>query len=86
MSFSYDFITPHDCVHFAYCVPYNYSTLIKQLHALTHAKRLQSLKSLSGLDIPVLEITDDEVAEYNKKVVLVTGRIHPGESNSSFVA
>jgi hypothetical protein len=86
MSFAYDFGTPHDTVHFAYCVPYAYSQLLKTLPALPHAKPLPALKSLSGLDVPVLEVTDEEVSEYNKKVVLVTGRIHPGESNSSFVA
>lgn len=36
------------------------------------------LKSLSGLGIPVLEVTDYEIEDYNKKVVVVTGRIHPG--------
>jgi hypothetical protein len=44
------------------------------------------LKSLSGLAIPVLKITNEEHDESSKKVVLVTGRIHPGESNSSYVA
>lgn len=39
---------------------------------------MPSLKSLSGLAVPVLEITDEEVPDYNKKVILVTGRIHPG--------
>lgn len=86
MSFSYDFGTPNDIVHFAYCVPYTYSHLLKTVAALPSAKLIPGLKSLSGLTIPVLEVTDDEVAEYNKKVILVTGRIHPGESNSSFVA
>jgi cytosolic carboxypeptidase protein 2/3 len=44
------------------------------------------LKSLSGLAIPVLKITNDDRDEASKKVVLVTARIHPGESNSSYVA
>jgi murein tripeptide amidase MpaA len=86
MSFAYDFAAPHDCVHFAYCVPYSYSQLLKSVAGLPNAKPVPALKSLSGLSIPVLEVTDEEVAEYNKKVILVTGRIHPGESNSSFVA
>jgi hypothetical protein len=44
------------------------------------------LKSLSGLPIPVLKVTNDEQEEASKKAVLVTARVHPGESNSSYVA
>lgn len=86
MSFTYDFIMPNDTVQFAYCIPYGYGKLLKLITGLGNAKIMPSLKSLSGLAIPVLEVTDDEVADYNKKVILITGRIHPGESNSSYVA
>jgi murein tripeptide amidase MpaA len=40
---------------------------------------------LSGLAIPILKITNQDVDESNKKVSLITARVHPGESNSSFV-
>lgn len=86
MSFTYDFIVPNDTVQFAYCIPYGYGKLLKLVTGLGNVKIMPSLKSLSGLAVPVLEVTDDEVAEYNKKVILITGRIHPGESNSSYVA
>lgn len=39
-------------------------------------------KSLSGVDIPVLHITDFQTTK-EKKNILITGRMHPGESNSS---
>ena len=39
-------------------------------------------KSLSGIDIPLLHITNHS-SEKEKKNVLITGRWHPGESNSS---
>jgi hypothetical protein len=78
MSFTYDFILPNDTVQFAYCIPYGYTKLLKLVSGLTHAKIMPSLKSLSGLAIPVLEITEQEVADHNKKVILITGRIHPG--------
>lgn len=86
MSFSYDFTVANDIVHFAYSIPYSYSQLLKTIATLKNIKLMPSLKSLSGLPIPVMEITDELVPDYNKKVVLTTARIHPGESNSSFVA
>ena len=46
---------------------------------------LPSLKSLSGLSIPVLRVSEENKSESGKKVVLITGRVHPGESNSSYV-
>lgn len=42
-------------------------------------------ESLAGLDIPILTITDPEVENKLKKCVLVSGRIHPGESCGSFM-
>jgi murein tripeptide amidase MpaA len=39
--------------------------------------------SLSGLEIPLLHVTDHGVSGSGKKSVVITGRIHPGESNSS---
>jgi hypothetical protein len=39
-------------------------------------------KSLAGVDIPLLHITNHELKK-EKKNILVTGRMHPGEANSS---
>lgn len=58
MSFSYDFSLVQDTVQFAYCIPYTYSKLNKFLTTLANFKQLTPLKSLSGLAIPVLSITD----------------------------
>ncbi len=78
MSFTYDFILPNDTVQFAYCIPYSYSKLLKLVSSLSNCKILPSLKSLSGLPIPVIQITEEDLPEHNKKVALITGRIHPG--------
>lgn len=78
MSFTYDFLQKDDTVYFAYCVPYTYTRLIKFLGKIKYAKKIEPLKTLSGLYVPVLEITDEKEPEYNKQIVLVTGRIHPG--------
>lgn len=88
MSFSYDFDTINDKVHFAYCIPYTYShllDLIRELCPLECVKYETAWRSLSGLPVPMLQITDFDAPNYNKKIVLVTARIHPGESNSSHV-
>ena len=43
--------------------------------------------SLSGIELPLLTITDpsDIIPISERKIVIVTARIHPGESNSSWV-
>ena len=58
MSFTYDFAVANDTVEFAYCIPYSYSRLLKLLPKLPNSNILPSLKSLSGLPIPALMITD----------------------------
>jgi cytosolic carboxypeptidase protein 2/3 len=84
LSFEYEFVTEDDQVRFAYCRPYTYSQMIGVVGKLDNVEVKQSMKSLSGLDIPVLRVTNEEKNEELKKVVMVTARVHPGESNSSF--
>ncbi len=42
-------------------------------------------KSLSGVEIPILTITDFSESDKRKKTVVVVGRLHPGETHSSWV-
>ena len=42
--------------------------------------------SLTGLAIPIVNITDKESSDQDKKVILVSSRIHPGETITSYVA
>jgi len=44
---------------------------------------------MTGLEVPLLTITDfdsDEIKINDRKIVLISGRIHPGEANGSWVA
>ena len=42
-------------------------------------------RSLGGLQIPMLTITNEIVDISKKRIVIICGRIHPGETNSSWV-
>lgn len=42
-------------------------------------------KSLSGVEIPVLTITDFSETNKRKKTILMVGRLHPGETHSSWL-
>jgi hypothetical protein len=79
-------------MYIAYCIPYTYSRLlvdIEELQTQYEKSRILTVgsngRSLMGLNIPILKITDPNILDRGKRVILVTGRIHPGESNGSIV-
>ena len=95
LTFSFDFskiTTQKKYVYFAYCYPYTYSQLDKYLSSLVLYKNILRFdvigKSLDGINIHMLIITnfkDNFESLANKKSVIFTARVHPGESNSSYV-
>lgn len=95
LTFSYTFENDNDHYYFAYCFPYSYTDLQHYLNNLEQDafrrklfRRRTLCQSLAGNNVDLLTITSfscDPQALKNRKGVVVTGRVHPGESNSSFL-
>ena len=96
LTFSFDFSninTNEKYVYFAYCYPYSFTQLCKYLSSLNNYKDILRLddqfgRSLEGNLLYILIITDftdsfDKLAD--KKAIIFTSRVHPGESNGSYV-
>ena len=95
LTFSFDFskiLTTNKYIYFSYCYPYSYSQLDLYLSSLNNYKDILRFdeigKSLEGNSLHMLIITNfndsfDELA--NKKAIIFTSRVHPGESNGSYV-
>lgn len=83
-----------DTVYLAHCYPYTYSDLcdfIKKICTYQNKDKIRRTvlcKSLAGNDIEMLIVTNfSSVPEAIavRKAIILSCRIHPGESNSSFV-
>lgn len=88
LSFTASFSDPSDKHLFAMCFPYSYSALQRDLHLLSEARhpylhRSLLCQTLNGLRCDLLTIT--EPSERKKSVVVLTGRVHPGEVNASLM-
>ncbi|GAB9473299.1 Reticulocyte-binding protein 2 a [Globisporangium polare] len=86
-------------VYFAHCYPYTYTKLQRFLLSLQrdpdrnpHLKRRILCKTIAGNNCDLLTITDfsqedsqDQPYSTKRTGIFLTARVHPGESNSSFV-
>ena len=95
LTFQFDFSkinTDIKYVYFAYCYPYTYTQLTNYLFSLNNYKKILRIDSIGQtldnnklymLIITNFEDSFDTLA--NKKAIIFTARVHPGESSSSFV-
>lgn len=90
LSFTFNFST-YSKIFFAYTYPYTYTDLEKLINWVKKRKdknwKIENLcKSLSGLDIPALTITNNINSDTSqKKFIVFIGRVHPCEAPSSYI-
>lgn len=92
LDFEYTFEFPGDSVFFAYCVPFTYSMLRTTLSAVaadpvaSSRSRVRCLCNTTGnVRCDLVEISNFAISRRAKKAVVVSSRVHPGESNASWL-
>ncbi|XP_042527014.1 cytosolic carboxypeptidase 1 isoform X2 [Dipodomys spectabilis] len=101
MTFTVTFPHKDDVCYFAYHYPYTYSTLQMHLQKLESAHNPQQIyfrrdvlcETLSGNSCPLLTITAmpesncyEHICQFrNRPYVFLSARVHPGETNASWV-
>ena len=80
------FLKNNDSCYVATTVPYSFSELYSFLDNIPSNVQVSSLgKSLSGVSIPLLTITNYQIASNNKKYIIIQARQHPSETVSSIL-
>ncbi|XP_041643135.1 cytosolic carboxypeptidase 1 isoform X2 [Cheilinus undulatus] len=100
MTFSMSFSHKDDVCYFAYHFPYTYSTLkmhLSKLEALRtpqiYMRKDVLCETLGGNSCPLLTITampesnsNDHICQFrNRPLIFLSARVHPGETNASWV-
>ncbi|GMT14774.1 hypothetical protein PFISCL1PPCAC_6071, partial [Pristionchus fissidentatus] len=89
LSFAYVFEEPQK-VFFAYSIPYTYSKLKSFLSDLesrqfTFFRRRILTETIQKREVDLVTIEDESAINSRKKMIFITGRVHPGETPSSHV-
>jgi len=94
LAFSVEFQHDNDTVYFAHCFPYTYSDLQHYIGLLetdpkrSHRVRVRKLcDTIAGNSCDLLTITSftGDAASSDRRAVVITARVHPGESNASWM-
>jgi len=96
LSFTVSFEKPNDTCYFAFCHPYTYTDLQRYLYGIQRnkstfgpkIKRETLCRTLAGNLCDLLTITApaSSIEEVRSRVLcVVTGRVHPGETNASWM-
>lgn len=93
-TFTYNFEYDNDTVYFAYCYPYTFTDLTEDLNKLMadpvkaqFTTRKTLCQTLAGNPLEILTITSKQNSENmaRRKGVVLTARVHPGESVGSWM-
>eukprot|EP00792_Barthelona_sp_PAP020_P003925 TRINITY_DN1760_c0_g1_i1.p1 TRINITY_DN1760_c0_g1~~TRINITY_DN1760_c0_g1_i1.p1 ORF type:complete len:995 (+),score=192.08 TRINITY_DN1760_c0_g1_i1:71-3055(+) len=95
LTFSYTALADNDTVYFAHCFPYTYTILQMYLNTLENDpvrsktfRRKVLCKTVAGNNVDMLTITSysSDISELReRKGVVISARVHPGETNSSWI-
>ena len=88
------YVDDNDTVYFAHCYPYTYTDQCNHLKTVCTFSNKDKIrktvlcKSLAGNDVDMLIVTNfisDPVDIAVRKSIILTSRVHPGETNASWV-
>lgn len=94
LTFEVSFKHEEDEVYVSHCYPYTYSDSIELLQGLCRSETKDKIrktvlcKTLAGNDVEMVIITNFLSRPENiamRRAVILTSRVHPGESNASFI-
>ena len=94
MTFEYTAKHDEDTIYFAHCYPYTYTDLCRFVNQTCNpvsrdkVRKTILCKSLAGNDVDMLIVTNfasipEDIA--NRQAIVLTARVHPGESNASWM-
>jgi cytosolic carboxypeptidase protein 2/3 len=96
LHFQYEFRHDHDCVSFACLQPYSYTDLVEYLDVLERdpvrsafVRRTELCQTIAQNACDLLSITSasssDSLPLDDKKLIVLSARVHPGEPNASWM-
>ncbi|OAF68752.1 ATP/GTP-binding protein-like 2 [Intoshia linei] len=97
LTFTFSVDYKDDVVYFAHCYPYTYTRLQKYLKKVFNNKEIYKIcqqrvlcQTLAGNLVHVLTITSSDRDSYSidsskRKAIVLSARVHPGETNSSWI-